>query len=141
MGHKLKYSGQVDRMTDEQIDKALRFINKCRYCILGTVNSEDGVHLSILTTQEKQELKELWYITRTSTQKVVDIRTNPRCEVLYTDNDNQITINGTAEIVTEPILKKMMSNIWVKKYIPEGPESDEMSLIKFTPEKIDAVII
>ncbi|MCD8172832.1 MAG: pyridoxamine 5'-phosphate oxidase family protein [Alistipes sp.] len=118
MSHKLKYSGQVGMMTDEQTDNALRFINKCRYCILGTINAEDGVHLSILTTQEKQELRELWYITRTLTQKVVDIRNNPRCEVLYTDNDNQITLNGTAEIVTEPILKNMLSNVWVKNISP-----------------------
>ncbi|MCD8071948.1 MAG: pyridoxamine 5'-phosphate oxidase family protein, partial [Alistipes sp.] len=98
-------------------------------------------HLSILTTQEKQELKEIWFLTRTSTQKVVDLQKDPRCELLYTDNDNQVSLTGKGEIVTEPIIKKLMSNMWVEKYIPEGPESEEMSLIKFIPEKIDAIIV
>ncbi|MCC8036324.1 MAG: pyridoxamine 5'-phosphate oxidase family protein [Rikenellaceae bacterium] len=141
MGNKITYKGKISEMTDKQIKKAVKFINKCRYCILGTINEQDGLHLSILTTQEKQELQEIWFITRTSTQKVVDLQKDPRCEILYTDNDNQITLTGKGEIVTEPIIKKLMSNMWVEKYIPEGPESDEMSLIKFIPEKIDAIIV
>lgn len=107
MGNKIKYKGKVSEMTDEQVERSLKFINKCRYCVIGTINEDDGIHLSILTTQEKQELKEIWFITRTSTQKVVDLEKDARCEVLYTDNDNQITLTGRGEIVTEPMLKNL----------------------------------
>lgn len=140
MFDKLIYKGSVENMTDKDTNRALKFINKCRYCVLGTINEEYGINLSILTTQEKQELKELWFFTPVSTQKVVDITRNPKCELLYTDNDNQINIRGEAFIVKEVMLKKMMWNTWVNIYLPEGPESDESALIKFIPNHIHSII-
>lgn len=140
MSKKLEFKGSVSSMDEDQIHRALRFINKCKYCVIGTVDPQQGVHLAILTTQEKEALDELWFVTPTDTRKVENIRRDGRCELLYTDNDNQINLVGRSEIVMDPEKKKELADIWVKLYVGVKPESDQMALIRFVPEQIDSIV-
>ncbi|WP_321571856.1 pyridoxamine 5'-phosphate oxidase family protein, partial [Parabacteroides goldsteinii] len=114
---KLYYLGEVSGMTKEQVEEAEKFIKGFEYGIIATCNAETGPRLSALNNLAGQTLQQLHFATEATTQKLANLRQDPRCEVMYaTLEGGQMQIAGKAEIVTDVELKRELWQDWMNEY-------------------------
>lgn len=138
---KLFYVGEADNMNGQQATDALEFITGLEYGVIATNNPETGARLSALNNMPGQTLKALYYGTDLNSQKVANIQADPRCEMMYTNGaGSQIMLTGKAEILTDIETKKAFWQEWMNEFDPEGPEGTTMCIVRFTPEKIRAML-
>jgi len=141
MEMKLFYMGEVSGMSAEQVKITEEFISGLEYGIIATNNPKTGARLSALNNLQGQSLQILHYGTDDNSQKVVNIKADPRIEVMYTNAaGGQIMISGKAEIATDTETKTKFWQDWMNEYSPEGPEGNGVCIICFKPELIRAMI-
>ena len=128
-------------MTKEQVEEAEKFIKGFEYGIIATCNAETGPRLSALNNLAGQTLQQLHFATEATTQKLANLRQDPRCEVMYaTLEGGQMQIAGKAEIVTDVELKRELWQDWMNEYSPEVPTGDGICIIRLIPQSIRAMI-
>jgi len=81
---------------------------------------------------------DVWFFSGADTKKVADIETEPRVELNYSDTDNFrfVSMSGEATIVRDVEKKR---ELWIDDlscWFQDGPESDEVVLIKVTPSVV-----
>ncbi|MCD7898750.1 MAG: pyridoxamine 5'-phosphate oxidase family protein [Bacteroides sp.] len=141
MEMKLFYLGEISGMNANQVKDAEEFIKSRVYGIIATNNPETGARLSALNNLIGQTLETLHYGTNSTSQKVKNILADPRCEVMYTNEDGgQLMLAGTAEIVTDTAVKESLWEEWMNEYSPEGPAGNGICVIRFKPESIRTMI-
>lgn len=138
---KLFYVGPVTEMSEEQVKIAEEFITGLVYGVVATNNPETGARLSALNNLDGQTLQVLHYGTDENSQKVMNIKADPRIEVMYTNAmGGQIMLSGQAEIVTDTETKRSLWQDWMNEYSAEGPEGNGVCIIRFKPEQIRTMI-
>ena len=132
---KLYYLGEVSGMTKEQVEEAEKFIKGFEYGIIATCNAETGPRLSALNNLAGQTLQQLHFATEATTQKLANLRQDPRCEVMYaTLEGGQMQIAGKAEIVTDVELKR-------ERHLHHPPDppinpGDDLLIVRQIPGKL-----
>ncbi len=141
MDLKLFHLGKISEMSADQVKCAEEFIRSLVFGTIATNNPESGARLSALNNLAGQTLETLHFGTDTTSQKVKNIQANPHIEVMYTNaNGGQVMLSGKAEIVTDTEIKKTLWQEWMNEYSPEGPAGTGISIIRFRPEAIRAMI-
>jgi general stress protein 26 len=82
---------------------------------------------------------DLWFVTALDTEKIDEIRANPKVGVLYyRDADNAyVSLAGTAEISTDKaLIKSKWKESW-KVWFPDGPDQENLALIKVAPHEAE----
>ena len=129
------------RMSDEE---TWRFIEERRALQVATLN-RDGT----------PQLTTLWFAvvdgaiifeTFTKSQKVVNLKRDPRIAVLVEDGDTYdqlrgVSINGRAELVEEPVAVERYAAAVVAKYNPELPPESQAQAAAMMARKRTVVII
>jgi PPOX class probable F420-dependent enzyme len=129
------------RMTDEEL---WRFIEQRRTLQVATLN-RDGT----------PQLTTLWFAvvdgaiifeTFTKSQKIVNLKRDPRIAVLVEDGDTYdqlrgVSINGRAELVDEPAAVEGYAAAVVAKYNPELPPEARAQAATMLARKRTVVII
>jgi general stress protein 26 len=74
----------------------------------------------------------LWFFTRTDTEKVEAIRDNDNVCLSYADPDEQryVSITGAAQLLNIPAKKKELWNPLYKAWFPQGLDDPKLVLIK-----------
>ncbi|HET9983916.1 MAG TPA: pyridoxamine 5'-phosphate oxidase family protein [Longimicrobiales bacterium] len=79
---------------------------------------------------------DLWFITDADTEKVREIESNPRAEVVAQDGDsNFVALAGSARVVDD---RRKLDELWDKSYevwFPEGKADPRIRLIAFDAER------
>ncbi|MBM4268694.1 MAG: TIGR03618 family F420-dependent PPOX class oxidoreductase [Deltaproteobacteria bacterium] len=129
------------RMTDEETWK---FIEERHSLQVATLN-KDGT----------PQLTTLWFAvvdgaiifeTFTKSQKIVNLKRDPRIAVLVEDGLTYdqlrgVSINGTAELVDDPPAVERYAAAVVRKYNPEVPEASVADAAKALARKRTVVIV
>jgi PPOX class probable F420-dependent enzyme len=121
--------GQNERakiaMTDDEI---AQFIERSRTATMATVLPSGRPHLVAMWYALIDG--EIWFETKAKSQKAVNLRRDPTITVMIEDGQTYptlrgVTIDGTAEIVTEDadLLHRVGVSVW-ERYT--GPYTDEM---------------
>jgi PPOX class probable F420-dependent enzyme len=121
--------GQNERakiaMTDDEI---AQFIERSRTATMATVLPSGRPHLVAMWYGLIDG--EIWFETKAKSQKAVNLRRDPTITVMIEDGQTYptlrgVTIDGTAEIVTEDadLLHRVGVSVW-ERYT--GPYTDEM---------------
>jgi general stress protein 26 len=74
---------------------------------------------------------DLWFVTSLNTEKIEEIRQNPKVGVLfYRDSDNAyVSISGLAHIEqNRDLIKRKWKDEW-SAWFPGGPEQEDLALI------------
>ena len=110
-----------------------------RTAMLTTVSRAGYIHSRPMATQEREPGMDLWFVTAIDTEKVNEIKANPKVGVLYyRDADNAyISLSGDAEILQDrALIESKWKEDW-KIWFPEGPDQDNVALIKVTPHEAE----
>ena len=88
----------------------------------------------------KKELNQftIYISTNTSSSKVAHLSKNPNVCVYFCDSDDfkGLMLGGSAEIINDIELKKLIWLDWWTRYYPEGIEDPDYTLLRMEPKNV-----
>jgi general stress protein 26 len=103
-----------------------------RIAMLTTLDDEGQFISRPMAQQEVEFDGDLWFFAERTSRKVMQIVAHPHVGVTLTSNDVWISLDGTAEIVTDTAKIHELWNGWVEAWLPQGPDDPNVVLIKVT---------
>jgi|SRR4051794_37189843 general stress protein 26 len=106
---------------------------------LTTVGSEGHFHSRPMQLQKHDADGTLWFATSLDSHKIEDLRANPRCCVAFLRHSKYVSISGHGELVQDrSLIRQMWSAAW-RGWFPEGPDQEDLVLLKVVPEHVEYV--
>jgi general stress protein 26 len=122
------------------IKKVARMMRNLDFCMMTTHAAEgDGLRARPMSNNGEVEFDgDVWFFSEASSRKIEDIESEPEVHLAYSDIENFVFISmgGKASIVRDTEKKR---ELWIKeleRWFENGPESDDVVLIKVTPSKV-----
>ncbi len=77
----------------------------------------------------------IYFTTNTSSNKITQIRANPKVSAYYCipDNFHGMMVSGNIEIVLDLEIKKMLWQDGWESYYPEGPDDPDNTVLRLRP--------
>jgi general stress protein 26 len=114
------------------VEQLNELISKIQFAMLTTIRPDGTLHSCPMATQEVDSEGNLWFFTRTDTEKVEALRSNKRVCVSYADPDGQryVSVTGTGDLIrSEPKAKELWNPLY-KAWFPQGLDDANLILIK-----------
>lgn len=110
---------------------------------LFTTRGPDGhFHTRPMAVQRRGFGEEIWFATSSHSQKIEDIRNDEHCAVSFYKGDHgstYVSMSGRADVETDRVkIHEMWDPTW-KAWFPEGPDSEDLVLVRFRPEHAEWV--
>jgi general stress protein 26 len=101
-----------------------------------TLTPDGKLHGRPMTTQQAEFDGDLWFYSYKDSAKVKEIEQNPQVQLGYNKDEKQtwVDVTGKAAIVEDNAKKKELWYDELKRYFPNGPEDENVVLIKVTPD-------
>jgi general stress protein 26 len=100
---------------------------------------EDGMpNARAMMTQEAEPDMDLWFATRMDSQKVDELRKNPKVGLYYYNQQDwsYVSIGGTVEVIQDrERFKRYWKDSW-RRWFPKGPDDPEAVLLKVNAEVV-----
>lgn len=117
---------------DEGVKKVAELIAGIDICMLTTISDNGHLTSRPMSTQQVEFDGDLYFFSSDDTEKVQDIRRNPRVGVIYSEPAKQeyVTLSGDAEISYD---RDKMKELWsptLKAWFADGLETPGICLIK-----------
>ncbi|MEV6527496.1 pyridoxamine 5'-phosphate oxidase family protein [Longispora sp. NPDC051575] len=103
-----------------------------RVAMFTTVDGEGRFVSRPMAQQEVGSAGELWFFAERDSRKVAHLAADSRCSVTLASDDTWISMTGTAQAVHDTAKARELWNPWVEAWLPQGPDSPEVVLIRFT---------
>lgn len=108
-----------------------------------TTRSRDGCfHSRPMAVQHVEGDGDFWFATSLDTQKVTDLEAEPRCGLAFHDGGKSATyvsMSGEVDVVRDrQTIHELWNPTW-RAWFPEGPDQDDLVLLKFRPEHAEYV--
>ncbi len=118
------------------IKKALEMVNtEGTFSTMGLIDEDGYPFVSVVLSIKNDGLKEFWISSGVSTKKVECIKRNNKTSLCYYDKKMNISLMGTAEVITDIKIKKYFWEDWMVDHYKDGLESTEYCLIKVVIDK------
>ena len=117
-------------------EKAHRVIQACDAAYLGVIDETGGPSVSTVSPIRPENIFEAYFATGLNVNKTRRLLKDNRASVCYRlDNDN-ITLVGHAEILTDQPSKSKYWLDWFINHIPGGETDPNYCVIKFTTQRV-----
>ncbi len=116
------------------LTKIAELTRDIKFTMVTFVSHEGHLHSAPMTTQESDFDGTVWFIGAKDSDLVRSIPTNSQVNLSYSDtsNHNYVSVNGTAELVTD---RAKLDELWsdgYKAFFEQGKEDPNIQLIKVT---------
>lgn len=117
---------------EECIAKIASITKDVKFAMLTTVTAEGHLHAHPMTTQQTEFDGDVWFIGSKSSQQVQDMQARPQVNVSYAEPSKgvYVSINGSAELVTDPAKLDELWSDFYKAYFEGGKTDPDVQLIK-----------
>ncbi|WP_128547887.1 pyridoxamine 5'-phosphate oxidase family protein [Larkinella soli] len=117
-----------------ELDKLRDRIKDIRICMLTTQEADGDFHTRPMATHDMDPDGSLWFFTYENSNKVDEIRQNPRVALAFADTDSEVYVSttGYAEVVKD---RGKIDELWsdiLKTWFPNGKDDPEITLLKVT---------
>lgn len=128
----------MQKTKQESFEKLKELIEGIDFCMLTTVDSGQ-LRSRPMSTQEFDNLGDLWFFTSEDTHKVDEITEDNRVNVSYSQpaKDRYVSVSGSAEIVKD---RSKMEELWspiLKAWFPEGLADPKLCLLRVSVENAE----
>lgn len=123
-------------MDNKLVTRAESIMKEAEYAIISPVDAEGFPRTSAISSLKTEGIRHAWFATGLKSGKVRCIQKNNKVGLCYCDGENNVTLMGTVEILTEPEIKKAMWLEWFIDHFPGGTEDPNYCILKFTTEKM-----
>lgn len=131
-----KIGFKEDIMSKGLMLKAEAIMEKASIATIANIDDQGYPRASTISNIKTDGVKEVWFVTGLKSSKVKFFTMNNRASVCYCDegnnNNNNITLIGTVEVLTDPQLKKQLWMDWFINYFPGGVLDPNYCILKFT---------
>ncbi len=112
------------------------------FCMLTTqmLDGEGGLRARPMSNNGEVEFDgEVWFFSGVDTRKIEEIEADSNVQISYADTENFVFISmaGQAEVVTDVRKKKELWMDELSHWFEDGPESEDVVLIKVTPSVVE----
>lgn len=121
----------------EAFSQGLELVEKSRIAMLGT-NGKDGFpNIKAMFNLKHDGLRALWFSTNTSSQRVRQLKDDPRACLYFVDEVDHkgLLLVGTMKILQDIESKKMLWEDGCENYYPLGVEDPDYSVLCFSPRR------
>lgn len=121
------------------IKKIAGMMRDLDFCMLTTKADDGQLRARPMSNNGEVDFDgDVWFFSAADSRKVHEIESEPRVELSFTDTKRFlfISMSGDAEIVTD---KEKKRELWIEeleRWFDDGPESDDIVLIKVTPRVV-----
>ena len=136
---KLLERGRAVTVESKTIKQIAMMMKDLDFCMLTTQSGDGQLRARPMSNNGAVEFDgDVWFFSAADSRKVAEIEAEPGVEVSYTDAKRFlfISMSGEAEIVRDV---KKKSELWMEdleRWFDDGPESDDIVLIKVTPSNV-----
>lgn len=113
-------------------------IDKSKLSIISYI-SEDGFPVSkaMLAPRERNGIREFWFSTNTSSNKVKAFRENPKASIYFVDRRffRGVSLSGTMEVLETGEAKERIWRTGDTMYYHEGVTDPDYCVLRFTATK------
>lgn len=113
------------------IEKAAHLLSQCKEVTLASVNADGFPRPIPLDKIHSSGCNEVWVATAADSEKVMDLRHNPKAGLSYSSYGDSVALRGIAEIVTDDETRKLMWQEYLLNYFPDGSTDPNYVLIRF----------
>ena len=119
------------------VKESLALVGKAVFAMLGTVDGKGYPDVRAMLRMENRGMKEIWFSTNTSSQKVAEIKRNPRACVYFIDFERWagLTLTGAIKALRDPRSRKRLWKKGFEKYYPLGVNDPDYSVLLFIAKK------
>jgi general stress protein 26 len=124
-------------MNKDIISKAINMISVAGMtATIGLHDNNRNISVCAISCIKTEGLDVAWFSTNTTERKADLIRKDNRVGVCFFNEQNNISLTGEAEIITDDKLKKEMWLDWFDNHYKDGPTDKDYCLIKVTVEHV-----
>lgn len=117
-------------------EEILELINDYDIGMMTNVNEQGKLVSHPMTRQGEVNSDVLWFITHRNSEKVTELKKNNAVNIAFHDDDS-ISVSGHVEIVDDVAKKKELWSKAIEVFFDEGPESDQIILLKVNMDSIE----
>jgi general stress protein 26 len=120
------------------IKKVAMLMKKLDLCLM-TTRSTDGMRARPMSNNGEVEFDgDVWFFSNEDTRKIEEIERDPEVHLGYADTENFVFVSmtGEATIVKDKEKKRALWMKELERWFENGPESDDIVLIKVTPHTV-----
>jgi len=121
-------------------DKLKEMLKDIDFCMLSTTDSQGDIHSRPMSLNgEIDNQGNLWFFTSSNSLKAHEIESRPKVNASFSNpDDNQyVSISGTAAIVTDQAKIKELWKPVFKAWFPDGPDQADVALLKVQIDKAE----
>lgn len=124
--------------TDRSVDirKVAEMMRDLDFCMLTTRAMDGRLHARPMSNNGEVEFDgDVWFFSGADTRKVAEIEAEPRVALTFADAERFrfISMSGEARIVRDADRKRTLWLEELRRWFPDGPDSEDLVLIKVTP--------
>lgn len=123
-------------MKPDIIKEANDIIKKSTECYVGIVDKQGYPNVATRSIIQPNNIYYCYFSTNTSGNLATSIMNNNKGSVCIREDNNNVTLVGTFEIITDMNIKKELWIDWFINYYKQGVKDPEYCIIKFTCERV-----
>ena len=116
--------------------KANQIIKTCDVAYLGIIDENGYPHVSTVSTIKPENIVEAYFATGIVANKTKRLLKDKRASVCYRSENNNITLVGEVEILTDQTTKSQYWIDWFINHFPGGETDPNYCIIKFTTKRV-----
>ena len=127
-------------MDSKMYEKANEILKKSANVHLGVVDENGYPVVMAMSLINPESIAEIYLSTTIDSNKSKSIQQNSKASVCCSTKDNNITLIGEAEILTDQETKSKCWQNWFIEVYPEGETDPTYCIIKFTTRRVSLFI-
>ena len=127
---------KIATQTTAELTHVGQLIDNIPIAMMANLDDDGALASRPMTTLEMDAQGALWFFTDVQSAKVDHLRV---VNFSYSDRDKgtYVSLSGHAEIDTDRARIKRLWTVLAKPWFPDGPDSSNLVLLKFIPDKAD----
>ena len=116
----------------EGLKKVAELVKGIRICMMSTVDESGQVLSRPMATQDTEFDGTVWFLTRSTSEKVHNIQENQQISLEYAEpkDSKYITLRGRARVSRDQRKIDELWNPMYKAWFPEGKEDPEIAVVR-----------
>ena len=122
------------------LEKVEKLVEKSKTAFVASVDEEGFPNMKAMLAPRKREgLREFWFTTNTSSQRVAQYRKNPKASIYFYERGRFVyqgaMLVGTMEVLTDAKSKEMIWQMGDRIYYEKGVTDPDYCVLKFTARR------
>jgi general stress protein 26 len=123
-------------MSENIIEKANQIIKTCDTAYVGVIDENGYPSVATISPIKQENIMEIYFSTNIGGNKEKRLRKNNRASICFREGNNNITLVGDTEIITDQETKSRFWLDWFINHYPGGETDPNYIIVKLTTKRV-----